>query len=77
MKSLGRWCNSTLSDQGQVDELKEFIVKAISITDKTFLPINSTDKTFLPGKLKLWCLLFGLLRRMWWPFTVCEVAVVL
>ena len=41
--SLGRWYNSTLSDQGQVEELREFIVKAI----------NTIDKTFLSGELKL------------------------
>ena len=43
VKSLGRWYNSTLSDQGQVEELREFIVKAI----------NTIDKTFLSGELKL------------------------
>ena len=65
VKSLGRWYNSTLSDRGQVSELREFIVKAIS----------TIDKTFLPGKLKLWCLQFGLLPCIRWPLTVYEVAI--
>ena len=60
VKSLGRWYNSTLSDRGQVSDHRKFIVKASSIT----------DKTFLTGKLKLWCLQFGLLSCVSWPLTV-------
>lgn len=31
------------------------------------------NKTPLPGKLKLWCLQFGLLPRVIWPLTMYEV----
>lgn len=31
------------------------------------------DKTALPGKLKLWCLQYGLLPCLMWPLTVLEV----
>ena len=55
VNSLGRLYNSTLSDRGQVAEIRKDIAKAI----------NATDKTFLPGKLKLWRLQFGLWQR--WP----------
>ena len=65
MKSLGSCYNSTLSDQGQVSELRQLIVKAIS----TF------DKTFLSGKLKLWCMQFELFPCIRWPLTVYEVAI--
>ena len=65
VKSLGRWYNCTLSDRGEVEELREFIVKTI----------NTIDKTFLLDKLKLWCLQFGLLPRIRWPLTVHEAAI--
>lgn len=35
--------------------------------------INHINKTFLPGKLKLWCLHFGILPRLIWPLTVYEI----
>ena len=60
VKSLGRWYNSTLSDRGQVSDHRKFIVKASSIT----------DKTFLTGKLNMWCSQFGLLSCVSWPLTV-------
>ena len=34
VKSLARWYTSTLSDRGQVAELREFIVKDIIAIDK-------------------------------------------
>ena len=37
VKSLGRWYNSRLSGRGQVSELREFLVEAISTIDKTRL----------------------------------------
>ena len=50
VKSLGRWYNSSqhnmLRDQGHVEELRQFIAKAI----------NTIGRTFLPGKLDWWCL---------------------
>ena len=65
VKSLGRWYNSSLSDRGQVSEFRESIVKAFS----------TIDKTLLPGKLKVWCLQFGLLLCIMWPLTVCDFAI--
>ncbi|XP_072122139.1 uncharacterized protein [Mobula birostris] len=34
----------------------------------------SVDKCGFPGKLKLWCLQYGLMPRIMWPLTVNEVA---
>ena len=65
VKSLGRWYDASLSDKGQFEELRQEMIKGIS----------SIDKSGLPGKLKLWCLQFGLLPRLMWPLTVYEVPV--
>ena len=37
--------------------------------------LESIDKCSLPGKLKLWCLQYGLMPRIMLPFTVYEVAI--
>lgn len=63
VKILGRWYNSSLKDKEQVQQLRQEIVNGL----------NNIDKTLLPGKLKLWCLQFGLLPRTMWPLTVYEV----
>ena len=34
---------------------------------------ESIDMSLLPGRLKLWCLQFGLLPRLMWPLTTYEV----
>ena len=47
------------------EELREFIINAIS----------TIEKTFLPGKLKLWCLQFGVSPCIRWPLIVYEVAI--
>ena len=65
VKSLGRWYDASLSDKGQFEELRQEMIQGIS----------SIDKSGLPGKLKLWCLQFGLLPRLMWPLTVYEVPV--
>ena len=31
------------------------------------------DKSGLPGKLKLWCLQFGLFPQLMWPLSVYEI----
>ena len=54
VKSLGRWYNASLKDSDQSDQLREEAIKGLV----------SIDKTLLPGKLKLWCLQFGLLPRL-------------
>ncbi|CAM4720493.1 unnamed protein product [Leuciscus chuanchicus] len=65
VKSLGRWYNASLKDAEQCDQLREETIKGLV----------SIDKTSLPGKLKLWCLQFGLLPRLMWPLTVYEVPI--
>lgn len=50
VKSLGRWYNSSLKDKEQVQQLRQEIVSGL----------ENTNKALLPGKLKLWCLQFGL-----------------
>ena len=63
VKSLGRLYNARLKDSAQSDQLREETIKGLV----------SIDKTLLPGKLKLWCLQFGLLPRLMWPLTVYEI----
>ena len=36
--------------------------------------MKAIDDCGLPGKLKLWCLQFGLMPSLMWPLTVYEVA---
>ncbi|KAJ8417382.1 hypothetical protein AAFF_G00286090 [Aldrovandia affinis] len=54
VKSLGRWYNASLKDKEQVQQLRQDIVNSL----------DNINKTLLPGKLKLWCLQFGLLPRI-------------
>ncbi len=63
IKSLGRWYNTDLKDAGQVEQLKQDTISGLK-------QINSTA---LPGKLKLWCLQFGLLPHLMWPISMYEV----
>ncbi|KAJ8386813.1 hypothetical protein AAFF_G00166080 [Aldrovandia affinis] len=51
VKSLGRWYNASLKDKEQVQQLRQDIINGL----------DNINKTLLPGKLKLWCLQFGLL----------------
>lgn len=44
-------------------------------TTKAIKGLTNIDKTPLPGKLKLWCLQFGLLPCLMWPLTVYEVPI--
>ena len=64
VKSFGRWYTEDLKDTGRVNE----IVKQVS-EDLEFI-----DPSGLPGKLKLWCLQYGLMPWIMWPLTVYEVA---
>ena len=65
VKSLGRWYNASLKDKDQVQQLRQDIANGL----------ESINKTLLPGKLKLWCLQFGLLPRIMWPLTIYEVPI--
>ena len=35
--------------------------------------LDRIDKSGLPGKLKLWCLQFGLFPRLMWPLSMYEI----
>ena len=63
MKSIGRWYNAFLKDKAQVDQLRKEVASGL----------DNIDKTLLPGKLKLWCMQYGLLPRLIWPLTLYEV----
>ena len=63
VKSLGRWYNASLRDKDQVQQLRQVIISGL----------DNINKIPLPGKLKLWCLQFGLLPRVMWPLTLYEV----
>ena len=65
VKSLGRWYNESLTDKEQCRQVREDLIKGLSII----------DKTPLPGRLKLWCFQFGLLPRLMWPLTVYEIPI--
>ncbi|KAK0146192.1 Retrovirus-related Pol polyprotein from type-2 retrotransposable element R2DM [Merluccius polli] len=65
VKSLGRWYDSSLKDKDQVQQLHKDISSGL----------QSIDHTQLPGKLKAWCLHFGLLPRVLWPLAVYEVPI--
>lgn len=65
VKSLGRWYDSSLKDKDQVQQLRKDLSSGL----------QSIDNTQLPGKLKAWCLQFGLLPRMLWPLAVYEVPI--
>ena len=65
VKSLGRWYNESLRDKDQVQQIRQDIADGL----------ENINKTLLPGKLKLWCLQFGLLPRVMWPLTVYEVPI--
>ena len=63
VKSLGRWYDASLKDKEQVEQLRKEVAGGL----------ESIDKTLLPGKLKLWCMQYGLLPRLLWPLTLYEV----
>ncbi len=65
VKSLGRWYDASLKDKDQVQQLHKDISSGL----------QAIDKTQLPGKLKTWCLQFGLLARVMWPLAVYEVPI--
>ena len=65
VKSLGRWYNASLRDKDQVQQVKQDITNSL----------ENINKTLLPGKLKLWCLQFGLLPRVMWPLTIYELPI--
>lgn len=65
VKSLGRWFDASLRDKEQVAQLQRDIHDGV----------QAIENTELPGKLKIWCLQFGLLPRVLWPLTLYEVPI--
>ncbi len=52
-------------DSDQSDQLREETIKVL----------GSINDTLIPGKLKLWCLHFGLIPQIMWPLTVYKVLI--
>lgn len=65
IKSLGRWYNASLKDKDQVKQIRQDLRNNL----------QSINGTLLPGKLKLWCLQFGLLPRIMWPLTIYDIPI--
>ncbi len=65
IKSLGRCYDASLRDCSQVEQLKQDVAR----------DLKKLDHSMLPGKLKLWCLQFGLLPRLLWPLTVIDIPI--
>ena len=63
VRSLGRWYDASLRDKEQVEQLRKEVASGL----------DNIDRTLLPGKLKLWCMQYGLLPRLLWPLTLYEV----
>lgn len=60
VESLGRWYDASLRDKEQVDQLRKEVASGL----------ENIEGTLLPGKLKLWCMQYGLLPRLMWPLTL-------
>ena len=65
IKSLGRWYNECLKDLVEYEKLKCFTIQSL----------NSIDKTLLLGKLKSWCLQFGLFPHIMLSLTLYEILI--
>ena len=63
VKSLGRWYQADLNDGEQAVQFWKDVAEGL----------DRIDKSGLPGKLKLWCLQFGLFPRLMWPLSVYEI----
>ena len=64
IKSLGRWYDSKLKDTDRVKEIEIQVGEGL----------RKIDNTSLPGKLKIWCLQFGLMPRLIWPLTMYDAS---
>jgi len=65
VKSLGRWYTDELKDTKRAKEISQQVQEGL----------ESIDGCGLSGKLKLWCLQYGLMPRILWPLTVYDVAI--
>ena len=64
-QSLGRWYTDELRDTKRAKKIAKQVTEGL----------ESIEKCGLPGKLKLWCLQYGLMPRIMWPLTVYDVAI--
>ncbi len=65
VKSLGRWYTVELNDVGRVEEVRNKLLRGL----------KRIDGCGLPGKLKVWCLKFGLMPRVLWPLMMYDIAI--
>merc|ERR1712035_185140 len=65
VKSLGRWYKADLNDGDQVVQFWKDVAEGL----------DRIDKSGLPGKLKLWCLQFGLFPRLMWPLSIYAIPI--
>jgi len=63
VKKLGRY-QADLNDGEQAVQLRKDVTEVL----------DRIDKSRLPGKVKLWCLQFGLFPRLMWPLSVHEIS---
>ena len=63
MKCLGKWFDASLKDKDAIWKLKEQLE----------IGLKNIDKSSLPCKYKIWIYQNGLLSRLIWPLTLCEV----
>ena len=57
------WYQEDLNDGEQAVQFREDVAEGL----------DRKDTLGLPGKLKLWCLQFGLFPRLMWPLSVYEI----
>ena len=62
LRNLGRCYHASIKNCEQVQHLKQDVSSGL----------KNIDQSLLNGKLKLWCLQFGLLPRIMWPLTVVD-----
>ena len=63
MKSLSHWYDASLKDKEQVEQLRKEVASGL----------ENIDRTLLPGKLKLWCMQYGLFPCLPLLLTLYEV----
>jgi len=63
VESLGRWYQADLNYGEQAGQFRKEFAEGL----------DRIDKSGLPGKLKLWCLQFGLFPRLTWLLSVYEI----
>ena len=65
MKSLGKWYMVELNDVKRVEEVRSEMLRGL----------RRIDGCCFPGKLKIWCLKFGLMPRVLWPWMMYDIVI--